>query len=181
MFRQSAKSGGAVPVAILVAASVTLSICLGLRNSLGLFLAPMATDLGITAGTVRPWRSRCRTSSGVSRSRSSAPLADRIGARPVLAGSAAFYAAGLLAMSLSRDPGLGLGLGGGLLVGIGVAGTGFGVLLGAVSRAVPPAPPQLGRGNGVSRRVAGHHPDRAHGTGADRDGGVGGQRCWRSP
>ena len=84
-----------MPVAILVAASVTLSICLGLRNSLGLFLAPMATDLGITAGTFGLAIAVQNLVWGFAQPVVGA-LADRIGARPVLAGSAAFYAAGLL-------------------------------------------------------------------------------------
>src|SRR6185369_10888265 len=61
---------------------------------------------------------------------------DRYGARPVLLVSALVYATGLVLMA-QGGPVVGLDLGGGLLVGLGVAGTGFGVLLGAVSRIVP--------------------------------------------
>ena len=63
-------------------------------------------------------------------------LADRYGARPVLVGTALTYAAGLLLMVYSKGA-LGLDVAG-FLTGIGVAGTGFGVLIGVVARAEPP-------------------------------------------
>jgi predicted MFS family arabinose efflux permease len=55
----------------------------------------------------------------------------------VLVGTGLIYALGLALMAWG-GPVLGLDVGGGLLVGIGIAGTGFGVVLGAVSRAAPP-------------------------------------------
>ncbi len=64
-------------------------------------------------------------------------LADRYGTRPVLVLTGLVYALGLVIMSTSHGA-LGLDLGAGFLVGIGVAGTGLGILMGAVSRAVPP-------------------------------------------
>jgi predicted MFS family arabinose efflux permease len=53
----------------------------------------------------------------------------------VLIASALAYTIGLLLMALG-GPALGLNLGGGVIAGVGIAGTSFGVLLGAVSRAV---------------------------------------------
>ena len=64
-------------------------------------------------------------------------LADRYGPRPVLIGTALMYAAGLLLTAFSVAVPLGLQIAG-FLAGIGIAGTGFGVLLGTVSRATPP-------------------------------------------
>ena len=127
----------ALPVAVLVSASVVLSLCLGLRNSLGLFLSPMAADLGITAGYFGFSLAMQNLVWGLAQPVVGA-LADRFGARVVLVGAACVYAAGLALMGTSTDVATGLELGGGVLVGIGVAGTGFGVLLGAVSRAVAP-------------------------------------------
>lgn len=127
----------ALPIAVLITASVVLSICLGLRNSMGLFLSPMSVNTGVTAGFFGFALAMQNLVWGVSQPFVGA-LADRIGTRPVLVGSALIYAAGLLTMALSHNPAIGLGLGGGVLVGVGVAGTGFGLLLGAVSRAVSP-------------------------------------------
>jgi predicted MFS family arabinose efflux permease len=63
-------------------------------------------------------------------------LADRYGPRPVLIATALIYAAGLLLMVFaSAFPG-GLQVAG-FLAGVGTAGTGFGVLVGTVSRATP--------------------------------------------
>ena len=61
--------------------------------------------------------------------------ADRWGTRPVVMSAAMIYAAGLVLMGW---PGGVFGLDvGGVLLGLGIAGTGLGVVLGAVSRAVP--------------------------------------------
>ncbi len=133
----SMRASPGLPIGVLVTASVVLSICLGLRNSLGLFLSPMAAELGITAGFFGFSLAVQNLVWGLAQPFIGA-VADRVGSRPVLVGAAVVYAAGLLLMSASTDPTVGLGLGGGVMVGIGVAGTGFGVLLGAVSRAVPP-------------------------------------------
>ena len=133
----STQASRTLPVAVLVTASVVLSLCLGLRNSLGLFLSPMAAELGITAGFFGFALAVQNLVWGLAQPFIGA-LADRIGSRPALVGAALIYAVGLLIMAASGDPTIGLGLGGGVMVGIGVAGTGFGVLLGAVSRAVPP-------------------------------------------
>jgi len=133
----SMRASPGLPTGVLVTASVVLSICLGLRNSLGLFLSPMAAELGITAGFFGFSLAVQNLVWGLAQPFIGA-MADRVGSRPVLVGAAVVYAAGLLLMSASTDPTVGLGLGGGVMVGIGVAGTGFGVLLGAVSRAVPP-------------------------------------------
>jgi MFS family permease len=64
-------------------------------------------------------------------------LADRFGtARTVVVG-AALYAAGLVLMAFSQTPGE-LVLSAGLLIGLGLSGTTFAVVLGAVGRAAPP-------------------------------------------
>jgi predicted MFS family arabinose efflux permease len=63
---------------------------------------------------------------------------DRYGARPVLIATAGLYALGLALMGTTGTR-LGLDAGLGVMVGLGIAGTGFGVLIGTVSRVVPPA------------------------------------------
>jgi MFS family permease len=65
-------------------------------------------------------------------------LADRFGAAKTIVAGAVLYAFGLVAMAFAQTPGE-LVFSAGLLVGLGLSGTTFAVVLGAVSRAVPPA------------------------------------------
>jgi predicted MFS family arabinose efflux permease len=125
------------PYAILIVASLVLTLSMGLRNSFGLFLNPMVADVGITSGIFGLSMAVQNLVWGITQPVLGA-IADRMGTRPVLAASAVLFALGILLMGQSTDPRLGLGLGGGLLVGIGVAGSGFGTLMGAVARATPP-------------------------------------------
>src|SRR5262245_45386121 len=121
---------------LLVLSGVIISICIGLRQSLGLFMRPMSVDLGISAATFGFTIALQNIVWGLSQPFVGA-VADRYGPRPVLIGTALVYAAGLLLMIVSNSIPDGLHLSG-FLVGIGTAGTGFGVLIGAVSRATPP-------------------------------------------
>ncbi len=126
---------GAVP--LIVSAGIVISLCMGIRQSLGLFLQPIGTELGVSATTFGFALAMQNLIWGVTQPFVGA-AGDRFGARPVLIGASVIYAAGLLLMALAPQVWLGLGVGGGALIGLGVAGTGFGVLLGAVSAAVPP-------------------------------------------
>ena len=122
-------------VLLIVLSGVIISICMGLRQSLGLFMQPMGVDLGISAAAFGFSIALQNIVWGASQPFVGA-LADRYGPRPILVGTALVYAAGLLLMLVSRSfPGA-LEIAG-FLVGIGAAGTGFGVLIGTVSRATP--------------------------------------------
>jgi predicted MFS family arabinose efflux permease len=112
-----------------------LSLCTGLRQSLGLFLPPITLDAGISASAFSFAMALQAVAWGLTQ-----PLAgmfaDRWGTRPVVVATALCYAGGLLLMGW---PGGTVGLDvGGVLIGVGVAGTGLGVLMGTVSRVVPP-------------------------------------------
>ncbi len=121
---------------LLVLSGVIISICMGVRQSLGLFMRPMITGLGISAATFGFSIALQNLVWGLSQPLVGA-LADRYGPRPVLVGTALMYAAGLLLMIFSNAVPAGLEIAG-FLTGIGVAGTGFGVLIGTVSRSAPP-------------------------------------------
>jgi predicted MFS family arabinose efflux permease len=121
---------------VVVVAATVLSLSMGLRQSLGLFLGPIKLDLGVSASTFGFAMALQNIVWGIGQPLIGM-LGDRYGARPVLIGSAVVYAGGLLLMA-AGGPIIGLDIGGGILAGLGVAGTGFGVLLGTVSRAVPP-------------------------------------------
>ena len=124
------------PAVMLAAAATVLSIALGIRHGFGLFLQPMSVDFGwgrevfalaiavqnIVWGAAQPVTGM---------------LADRFGAAKTMIAGTALYVAGLVLMSMSATPGA-LYLSVGVLLGLGLSGTTFAVVLGAVSRAVPP-------------------------------------------
>jgi MFS family permease len=137
------------PVVMLAAGATILSVALGIRHGFGLFLQPMSLDNGwgrevfafaiaaqnLIWGTVQPVTGM---------------LADRFGtAKTVLAGSA-LYAAGLVLMAYSQTPGE-LVFSAGLLIGLGLSGTTFAVVLGAVGRAA--APERRSRALGVATAI----------------------------
>ena len=122
---------------LLVASGLIISICMGLRQSLGLFMRPMTLELGISAATFGFAIALQNIVWGLSQPFVGA-LADRYGPRPVLIATALTYAAGLLLMAFASALPGGLAIAG-FLAGIGTAGTAFGVLIGMVSRATPPA------------------------------------------
>lgn len=121
---------------LLVVSALIISICMGLRQSLGLFMRPMTVDLGITAATFGFSLALQNIVWGLSQPFVGA-LADRYGPRPILIGTALCYAGGLLLMVFSKSIPGGLEVAG-FLTGIGTAGTGFGVLIGTIARATPP-------------------------------------------
>ncbi|HLE66319.1 MAG TPA: MFS transporter [Burkholderiales bacterium] len=120
---------------LLLLSALIISLSMGLRQSLGLFLPPVTLDLGISAAAFSFSLALQNIVWGISQPFVGA-LADRYGARPVLVATALTYAAGLLLMVYSNGA-LGLDVAG-FLTGVGVAGTGFGVLIGVVARAAPP-------------------------------------------
>ena len=121
---------------LLVLSGVIISLCMGLRQSLGIFMRPMTVELGISAGTFGFTIALQNIVWGVSQPFVGA-VADRWGARPVLIATALVYAAGLALMAFAKALPGSLELAG-FLAGIGTAGTGFGVLIGTISRATPP-------------------------------------------
>jgi len=123
-------------ILLLVLASVVISTALGLRQSLGLFMQPMVAGFGISAASFGFAIALQNLVWGLSQPFVGA-LADRHGARPVVMGTALVYALGLALMLFANDIPAGLQIAG-FLTGIGIAGTGFGVLIGSVSRAAPP-------------------------------------------
>jgi predicted MFS family arabinose efflux permease len=120
---------------LIVLSGLIISLCMGLRQSLGLFMRPMTLDLGISAATFGFSIALQNIVWGVSQPFVGA-LADRYGPRPVLVVTSLLYAAGLLLMIASKSIPGGLEVAG-FLIGIGTAGAGFGVLIGTISRATP--------------------------------------------
>jgi len=123
-------------IVLLVLSGTIISICMGLRQSLGLFVRPMAIDAGVSAATFGFAIALQNIVWGLSQPFVGA-LADKYGPRPILIWTALLYAGGLLLMVFWHDA-AGMNVAG-FLLGIGTSGTAFGVLMGVVSRATPEA------------------------------------------
>ena len=122
--------------AMLICGAIIIAISLGVRHTFGLFLQPLSMANGwgretfslaiatqnLVWGAGGPFL-------GV--------LADRIGAGKVILGSAVLYALGTLFMGQPSDAGTFI-LGTGFLVGLGLSGTNFPIVFGAISRSTPP-------------------------------------------
>jgi predicted MFS family arabinose efflux permease len=122
-------------VAVLLAATCVISLSVGIRATLGLFLRPMTLDLhwsraafalaialqNIVWGLAQPFTGM---------------LADRFGTGRVLAIGGIGYALGLYIMSLATTPET-FTVGVGLINGLSLSATAFAIVYGAVGRMVP--------------------------------------------
>ena len=86
---------------LLLLSGLIISLCFGLRQSLGLFMRPMTVDLGISAATFGFSIALQNIVFGLSQPFVGA-LGDRYGPRPVLIVTALIYTVGLLLMLVSR-------------------------------------------------------------------------------
>ncbi|WP_334194560.1 MFS transporter [Pararhodobacter sp.] len=120
----------------LVAAGTILSLSMGLRQSLGLFMEPMARAGAVSAAAFGFAMALQNLAWGIGQPFMGA-ICDRFGGRLVVAVAAILYGAGLA--SMASGGALGLYLGGGLLIGLAVAATSHGVLVGIVSRLASPS------------------------------------------
>ena len=124
------------PVIVLVCGGLILMLALGTRQSFGLFLRPMTIDLGCGREVFSFAIALQNLVWGLGMPIAGA-IADRYGAGRVLSLGGLAYGLGLLAMAHSATP-IELDATAGLLIGLGLACTGFGVVLAVVARAFPP-------------------------------------------
>ena len=124
------------PVLILIGASVMMSLALGMRQCLGLFLPPVTHELGLTAADYTFGIAAQNIAWGVAQTPVGA-IADKWGLRPVLLAGAVLYVAAMLVMTFAGGvPALTLS---GVLTGIAVACTGSSLAMTATARAVSAA------------------------------------------
>ncbi len=121
---------------LIVLGSLVVTLAMGLRHGFGLFLEPMSAELGWGRGVFAFALAIQNLLWGLSQPFAGA-LADRFGAARVVVAGGVLYALGLLFMGLSESA-LGMTLSAGVLIGLGLSGTTFSVILGAVGRAVAP-------------------------------------------
>ena len=124
------------PAAVLACGSLILMLSLGTRQSFGLFMQPMTSDLGwgrevfalalglqnLVWGVAQPFAGM---------------IADKYGAGRVLTVSGLLYCLGLVLMATTHTP-VAFGMSAGLLLGLALSGSAFGVVMGVAGRAVPP-------------------------------------------
>ena len=123
-----------LPLWLLIALSgAIISICMGMRQSLGLFMRPMGADVGITAAAFGFSIALQNIVWGLGQPFAGA-LADRHGPRPVLIVTAVLFGLGLFALMFANAFPGGLVIAG-LLLGLGT--TGHSTLYGTMSRAAP--------------------------------------------
>ncbi|MFV3368519.1 MFS transporter [Pseudomonas sp. NY15435] len=120
---------------ILLSGALILALSLGTRHGFGLFLAPMSAEFGWGRETFAFAIALQNLIWGIAQPFTGA-IADRFGAMRTVVVGGILYAVGLVLMGYS-DSAFSLSMSAGLLIGIGLSGTSFSVILGAVGRAVP--------------------------------------------
>src|SRR6266481_982928 len=118
---------------ILIGAAVLLSLGMGIRQSLGLFLTPMTRDLGLAAADFTLAIAMQNIVWGLSQAPVGA-VADRFGLRVTLLAGAAIYVVGLVIMALAGGTAALLVSGG--FIGIALSCTASSLAMTATARAV---------------------------------------------
>ncbi|HYW53720.1 MAG TPA: MFS transporter [Dongiaceae bacterium] len=119
--------------AVVASGALVLSVSLGIRQTFGLFIGPIAADHLVTVGFLSFAIALQNLIWGLAQPFAGA-LTDRFGPTPVVAAGALVYGAGLLAV-VHRPDALAIVLGFGVLVGIGQSAMTFAVVIASVSRA----------------------------------------------
>ena len=119
---------------VVVCACVLLAINFGMRASFGFFMAPISSDFGYGREVFAFSLALQNLCWGLFQPVAGA-IADRFGATKTIYIGSLAYALGLY-VTATADSYWGLHMGAGILVGMGIAGTGFGVILPALARIV---------------------------------------------
>lgn len=123
------------PELIVVCGCLIALITFGPRASAGLFQLPMITEYGWGRDTFGFAIAIQNLLWGLGQPFAGA-VADRFGAFRVLCAGALLYALGLVAMAYATTPGM-LHLGAGVLIGFGLSGCSFNLVLGAFGKLLP--------------------------------------------
>jgi predicted MFS family arabinose efflux permease len=120
---------------ILIGASIMLTLSMGLRQSLGIFLQPLTHDIGISVSDFTLALAVQNLAWGFLQ-----PLAGgmtaRYGFRPIMLVGSLFYIAGLALMTAAHGL-VSVMIGGGVLVGMSLACTAAAIAMSVAARAVP--------------------------------------------
>ena len=141
-------------VPMVVAAGCLIgAISFGSRSTMGFFLTPMTTENGWSRETFALAIAIQNLMWGVAQP-FAGMIADKLGTARVLSGGALVYALGLALMSQTSDAVV-LQLTAGVLVGLGIAGSAFVLVLAAFARLLPERMRSLAYGMGTAAGSAG--------------------------
>ena len=121
-------------IAVLTGASVMLTMSMGMRQSFGLFVAPMTQDLGISVADFTLAIAIQNLTWGLSQPFIGA-FADKFGCRMMTVFGSLLYAAGLGVTMMAEGP-VALWIGLGFMIGLALACTALSLALSASARAV---------------------------------------------
>jgi predicted MFS family arabinose efflux permease len=122
---------------ILLGASVLLSLAMGLRQSLGIFMPPLTQDLGISVSDFTIAIAIQNLAWGALQPFAGA-LAVRVGYRKLMVSGALLYLFGLVLLAMAQGL-IGIMLGAGLCIGAALACTGSAISMAVVAKPTPPA------------------------------------------
>jgi len=120
---------------ILIGASLMLTLSMGLRQSLGIFMQPLTHDVGISISDFTLAIAMQNLAWGLLQPLAGA-MTVRYGFRPIMVVGAFFYIAGLVLMA-SAHGFVGVLIGGGALIGTSLACTAAAIAMSVAARAVP--------------------------------------------
>lgn len=121
---------------ILIGAAATMSLAMGMRQCLGLFLPPVTHDLGLTAADFTFAIAIQNIAWGILQAPIGS-LADKYGIRPAIVGGVLLYVAAMGIMAFAN--GVAMLAASGALLGVAVACTGSSLAMTAAARAATPA------------------------------------------
>jgi MFS family permease len=136
------------PLLVIICGGVIGMLTFGPRSTFGFFMQPMSRDLGWGRDVFALALAVQNLLWGLGQPFAGA-IADRYGTLRVLATGALLYAAGLVMMRYAGSPGA-LTLSTGVLIGFGLSGCSFNLVLAAFSKLVPPHQRNLALGVGTA-------------------------------
>jgi MFS family permease len=136
------------PAVIIICGCLIAMLTFGPRSSLGFFLTPMSRENGWGRDVFAFALAIQNLLWGVGQPFAGA-IADRFGTVRVLGGGALLYALGLALMANASTPGM-LDLSAGVLIGFGLSGCSFNIVLGAFGKLVPESWRSLSLGAGTA-------------------------------
>lgn len=134
-------------------ACILLAINFGLRSSMGFFMSPISTEFGYGREVFAFSLALQNLCWGLFQPIAGA-IADRFGTVKAIVAGALFYSVGLY-ITANAESIWALHSGAGILIGMGIAGTGFGVVLPALARMVAPEKRAFALGLGTAAGSAG--------------------------
>jgi len=141
-------TGWRTPLVIIVCGCAIALLSFGPRSGLGFFVQPMSREFGWGRDVFGLALAVQNLLWGLGQPIAGA-IADRFGVMRVMWVGAALYAAGLFLMSHGTTP-LSLDMGAGVLIGFGLSGCSFNLVLSAFSKLLPPARRGVALGAGTA-------------------------------